>query len=579
LSYSWETYEYDKSGRLIAAENQDSVLKFERNYAGQVIKEWQNGEWVENKYNELGSRVEVSSSLGAEIHAIRSNIGQSANMFAMQEGSIVWEAHWQYNGFGQITEQKLSGSVLSQLQYDVAGRAVQHNVSTNGRETRHRSYTWGTSDCLKKIRDELKHEDTTFSYDEFAHLNGSQERANAQYPAKMHRMTDEVGNLFRTEDKRDRIYGAGSRLEKSEVDTNELRHWRYGGEGKLKTMGTDYLYDAEGNLVNKTNHKSGKDWKYEYYGNGMLSKVILPGESEVSFKYDPLGRRIEKRTAEIMTRYIWDGNNPLHEAHSANTVTWIFNDGFIPTAKITDEGCYSIVSDYLGTPAEAYAANGERVWTAELNIYGGVTEYTGAVDFVPFRYQGQYHDVETGLYYNRFRYYDPELGQYIQQDPIGLAGGNPTLYAYVRNPNAWIDPFGLRLSDIWNTAKNALNEVGQAIGNAVGSAVEAGSNAVNYAIEAGSNAVSYVIDAGSNAVISAITAGSNAVNYVVTAGSNAWDGIQRAGSYAWDGVQRAGSYAWDGVQRAGSNAWDGVQRAGSYAVSNIRNAVGRVISR
>lgn len=47
------------------------------------------------------------------------------------------------------------------------------------------------------------------------------------------------------------------------------------------------------------------------------------------------------------------------------------------------------------------------------------------------------------MYYNRFRYYDPSIGSYISQDPIGLAGNNPTLYAYVHNPNSWIDAFGL----------------------------------------------------------------------------------------------------------------------------------------
>lgn len=61
----------------------------------------------------------------------------------------------------------------------------------------------------------------------------------------------------------------------------------------------------------------------------------------------------------------------------------------------------------------------------------------------PFRYQGQYEDEETGLYYNRFRYYEPELGSYISQDPIGLAGNNPTLYGYVTDVNSWIDILGL----------------------------------------------------------------------------------------------------------------------------------------
>ena len=61
----------------------------------------------------------------------------------------------------------------------------------------------------------------------------------------------------------------------------------------------------------------------------------------------------------------------------------------------------------------------------------------------PFRYQGQYEDEETGLYYNRFRYYDPNTGGYISHDPIGLAGNNPTLYWYVSDTNMWVDILGL----------------------------------------------------------------------------------------------------------------------------------------
>ena len=68
----------------------------------------------------------------------------------------------------------------------------------------------------------------------------------------------------------------------------------------------------------------------------------------------------------------------------------------------------------------------------------------GDRQFVPFRQLGQYEDEETGLYYNRFRYYSPESGLYISQDPIGLAGGNPTLYGYVSDSNSWVDEFGLK---------------------------------------------------------------------------------------------------------------------------------------
>lgn len=60
----------------------------------------------------------------------------------------------------------------------------------------------------------------------------------------------------------------------------------------------------------------------------------------------------------------------------------------------------------------------------------------------PFRFQGQQFDEETGLHYNRFRYYDPSIGRFFSQDPVGLHGGIHG-FAYAPNPNNWIDPLGL----------------------------------------------------------------------------------------------------------------------------------------
>lgn len=71
---------------------------------------------------------------------------------------------------------------------------------------------------------------------------------------------------------------------------------------------------------------------------------------------------------------------------------------------------------------------------------------------VPFLFQGQYYDYETELAYNRFRYYSPNMGCYISQDPIGLVGNNPTLYGYVETTNVQIDLFGLNYS---KTNKNS----------------------------------------------------------------------------------------------------------------------------
>ena len=113
--------------------------------------------------------------------------------------------------------------------------------------------------------------------------------------------------------------------------------------------------------------------------------------------------------------------------------------------EVTDGERYTIVHDYLGTPVQAYDAEGNLVWEMLLDVYGRVMESRGDLSLVPFRYQGQYQDAETGLYYNRFRYYSPQMGMYISSDPIGLAGNNPTLYGYVKDVNIWLDPFGLDL--------------------------------------------------------------------------------------------------------------------------------------
>ncbi|WP_430876352.1 HNH/ENDO VII family nuclease [Gilliamella sp. G0441] len=85
----------------------------------------------------------------------------------------------------------------------------------------------------------------------------------------------------------------------------------------------------------------------------------------------------------------------------------------------------------------------------EFDIYGRIREdIFNNQPFIPFRQLGQYEDVETGLYYNRFRYYDSNTGIYISQDPIGLAGNNPNFYAYTHDSNTWIDPFVLDIFSI-----------------------------------------------------------------------------------------------------------------------------------
>ena len=139
---------------------------------------------------------------------------------------------------------------------------------------------------------------------------------------------------------------------------------------------------------------------------------------------------------------VYDKEEPVTD----NLITWVFDEGsFVPCAKLVNGESFSIISDHLGTPYEAYDENGEKVWARELDLYGNAI--AGDSSFIPFLYQGQYYDEEIGLAYNRFRYYSPESGTYISQDPIGLAGNNPNFYGYTFDSNTEVDVLGLNILD------------------------------------------------------------------------------------------------------------------------------------
>ncbi|WP_449020770.1 RHS repeat-associated core domain-containing protein [Prevotella jejuni] len=74
-------------------------------------------------------------------------------------------------------------------------------------------------------------------------------------------------------------------------------------------------------------------------------------------------------------------------------------------------------------------------------MYGNIRNLHGSRLFIPFCQLGQYEDEETGLYYNRFRYHEPNTGLFISQDPIGLASSEYNFYSHVHDTNNWIAPW------------------------------------------------------------------------------------------------------------------------------------------
>ena len=459
---SWEAWEYDKAGRLTKAYNRDSVTEFVRNAFGQVIKETQDGRTVEHKYDERSRLSNIVSALGGSItygYDIKGTVNHiSAGMSGQRKP---WEANIAYDRFGRETSRIMSGCVENTMQYDNVGRPAHQRVRHNGRTLLDKSYLWSDNLRLLQTLDTINHRSVRYDYDTFGSLSG------AVYGdgSRQWRNPDAMGNVYDSPDRTDRSYGRGGQL-------REDKKWRY-------------YYDSQGNLVLKTMRRmepsrdaeaqdaflqwQSGDYAYTWQGNGMLRSVTRPDGKTVTFRYDALGRRIEKVFDGRVYRYLWDGDVILHEwdyteADRPNTIvtetgevtldrpesvenliTWVYDsDNYVPTAKIVGDRHYSIISDYIGRPVQAYDDNGNIVWQADYDIYGNLRNLHGSRQFIPFRQLGQYEDNETGLYYNRFRYYDPRIGNYISQDPIRLMGNNPTLYGYVIDTNIWVDRFGLR---------------------------------------------------------------------------------------------------------------------------------------
>ncbi|EMI3929786.1 AAA family ATPase [Salmonella enterica subsp. enterica serovar Typhimurium] len=214
-----------------------------------------------------------------------------------------------------------------------------------------------------------------------------------------------------------------------------------------------YGYNEWGELTTR------RDQQLEWNAQGQLTRVIS-GNTETHHGYDALGRRTRKatygrhtgHTARSRTDFVWEGFRLLQEnVQQQGWRTYLYDaeQPYTPVASVTGKGesrqVWYYHTDVTGTPQEVTAADGTLVWAGYIRGFGenaADISNSGAYFHQPLRLPGQYFDDETGLHYNLFRYYAPECGRFVSQDPIGLRGGL-NLYQYAPNSLTWIDPLGL----------------------------------------------------------------------------------------------------------------------------------------
>jgi RHS repeat-associated protein len=241
--------------------------------------------------------------------------------------------------------------------------------------------------------------------------------------------------------------------------------WHYTANNEL--LGYDnvsYAYDNNGNTIRQTSGLQETNYLYDVEDR-LVQVEDGMGTTIAEYYYDPFGRRLWKDVDGIRTYFVYSDEGLVGEYDESGAE--LRGYGYAPDSQWStdplfykqDGRYYWYQNDHLGTPQKIIETSGRVVWSAVYDSFGNVQLETAEITN-NLRFAGQYHDAETGLYYNLNRYYDPITGRYLRTDPFG-EGLN--LYAYVfNNPNNLIDPLGLcavrnareYLPDIWEYLSN-----------------------------------------------------------------------------------------------------------------------------
>ncbi len=478
---AWERYEYNVQGQLIGAVNPAVTVTRRYNQDGQLAQEIQQqpqvSATVEYGYNAAGQQAEQRHLLQ---HADEDDIqvqqrirygydvlGQCISQQIDDHRPMAFS----YDKIGRLTEQRLTPSLSHHLRYSAAGQLA-------GYQTRRKGMVWSETDYFYDQhgnltqREDSRQGSERYHYDVLGQIVGYQ---------------DPLGTLHRY-----RYDACGDRFS-TVADNAEGRHTQHDN-------GTAYQLDKAGQLVSRTDRFSQLALRWNTFGR---LAGIKNEHHDHAYTYDALGRRVGKRHLQRPTKlldglrvidketpsrgepvwqdetwFMWDGDVMVGELQRevaprvVTPETWDKPDGIVYSgqfyvyqpdsfepramqryqqvaeaedgeiAPLGEEQIYFYQNDPNGMPIRLQDGEGEVVWEAQFTPFGQLS-VTGTSQLrQPLRMQGQYYDTESGLHYNRYRYYDPACGVFISQDPIGLKGGlNP--YQFAVNTLGWVDPLGL----------------------------------------------------------------------------------------------------------------------------------------
>ncbi|WP_210483821.1 glycohydrolase toxin TNT-related protein [Pantoea ananatis] len=478
-------YHWSRAGQLLARTTPEGQTRYHYSGGGQLSKVSQHLPLSDTEWSQ-----QAEQEIAFTYDALGRILGEQG-----EQGALAWD----YDALGNCTALTLpDGRNLKQLYYGsghLLSIALDNlPVTEFTRDTLHRE--------LSRTQGGLT---TRSEYDRLGRLRRRDVfKGEAQRPAPRvwsRRRDFDYGNNLIREERDDNPfsqtlwhYDNAGRLLSQEGAQPGNEQWRWDGAGNpldrhaashimhnrvTELNGIRWQYDIHGRTTEKDDGQT--RWRYRYDGEHRLTDVISEPRdrnkprTKVSFRYDPLGRRISKTRHQLLqgkpsgnavtTRFVWEGYRLLQEIHDDTPLTYVYSDSqsYEPLARIDGVESPEIFWFHCaanGTPELLTDVEGQKTWEGVNSPWGKLLrESNQRIPVVEqnLRMQGQYLDRETGLHYNLFRYYDPDSGRFTQHDPIGLAGGI-NLYQYAPNALGWVDPWGLsRCKNEWNEFQKKSN--------------------------------------------------------------------------------------------------------------------------